>query len=110
MSGRTGSGSRLSPTSSTRPATPAPSAPRAARTSWRLAGSSNPPPNAPARPARRSPPRPGWRAEGREPRADPMPHDGHHHHGHAHGLSPETGDRRVAAAVGVNLLLTGAQI
>lgn len=41
-----------------------------------------------------------------------MPHDHHHHdlahHGHHH-VSPEAGDRAVAAAVGVNLLLTGAE-
>ncbi|MFZ7093252.1 cation diffusion facilitator family transporter [Primorskyibacter sp. 2E233] len=34
-----------------------------------------------------------------------MPHDHHHHH-----IDPEAGDRRVAAAVGVNLLLTVAQV
>ncbi|RVV97027.1 cation transporter [Mesobaculum littorinae] len=49
-----------------------------------------------------------------------MPHDhshphghshGHHHgHHHHHGIDPGAGDRRVAAAVGVNLLLTVAQI
>jgi cobalt-zinc-cadmium efflux system protein len=34
-----------------------------------------------------------------------MPHDhGHHHHDHA------AGDRRLAAAIGVNMLLTGAQV
>lgn len=37
-----------------------------------------------------------------------MPHD-HHDHGHHH-VSPEAGDRAVAAAVGVNLLLTVAEI
>jgi cobalt-zinc-cadmium efflux system protein len=37
-----------------------------------------------------------------------MPHDhGHHHH---HHIAPESGDRRVAAAVAVNLLLTVVQI
>lgn len=37
-----------------------------------------------------------------------MPHDhGHHHH---HHVDPESGDARVAAAVGVNLFLTVAQI
>lgn len=39
-----------------------------------------------------------------------MPHD-HHPHGHPHThLSADAGDRRVAAAVAVNLLLTAAQI
>jgi len=43
-----------------------------------------------------------------------MPHD-HSHHGHSHDhshghLSADAGDRRVAAAVAVNLLLTVAQI
>ncbi|MGR3755771.1 MAG: cation diffusion facilitator family transporter [Tranquillimonas sp.] len=37
-----------------------------------------------------------------------MPHD-HAHHGHSH-LDPEAGDRRIVAAVGVNLILTVAQI
>ncbi|CAN0276460.1 unnamed protein product, partial [Chrysoparadoxa australica] len=35
-----------------------------------------------------------------------MPH-GHHHH---HHVDPEAGDARMAAAVGVNLLLTVAQV
>ncbi|WP_198521810.1 cation diffusion facilitator family transporter [Sagittula sp. P11] len=48
-----------------------------------------------------------------------MPHDHAHHdhdhdhgHGHHHHITPEqlTGDRRMAAAVGVNVLLTFAQI
>ncbi|WGW03808.1 cation diffusion facilitator family transporter [Tropicibacter oceani] len=34
-----------------------------------------------------------------------MPHDHHHHH-----IDPETGDRRMAAAVAVNLALTVAQV
>jgi len=38
-----------------------------------------------------------------------MPHDHGHSHGHGH-VDPEAGDARVAAAVGVNLLLTVAQI
>lgn len=41
-----------------------------------------------------------------------MPHD-HHHHGHDHHhhhLSADAGDRRVVAAVGINVLLTVAQI
>ncbi|MDF1619140.1 cation diffusion facilitator family transporter [Pseudothioclava nitratireducens] len=41
-----------------------------------------------------------------------MPHD-HHHHGddhHHHHLSADAGDRRVVAAVGINVLLTVAQI
>ncbi|WP_425099699.1 cation diffusion facilitator family transporter [Tropicibacter sp. S64] len=37
-----------------------------------------------------------------------MPHDHHHHH--HHHVDPEAGDRRVAAAVGVNILLTVAQV
>lgn len=37
-----------------------------------------------------------------------MPHDHSHHHHHHH--SADMGDRKVAAAVGVNLLLTVAQI
>ncbi|MFC2970423.1 cation diffusion facilitator family transporter [Acidimangrovimonas pyrenivorans] len=38
-----------------------------------------------------------------------MPHDHAHHH-HHHHLDPSSGDRRVAAAVAVNLILTAAQI
>ncbi|ETX14215.1 cation diffusion facilitator family transporter [Roseivivax halodurans JCM 10272] len=38
-----------------------------------------------------------------------MPHDHGHHH-HHHHVDPESGDARVAAAVGVNLFLTVAQI
>ncbi len=37
-----------------------------------------------------------------------MPHD--HHHGHHHHVDPESGDLRVALAVGVNLALTVAQV
>jgi cobalt-zinc-cadmium efflux system protein len=37
-----------------------------------------------------------------------MPHD--HAHGHHHHLDPGAGDRRVAAAIGVNMLLTVAQV
>ena len=37
-----------------------------------------------------------------------MPHD--HVHGHHHDLDPGSGDRRVAAAIGVNMLLTVAQV
>ncbi|MBE3639361.1 cation diffusion facilitator family transporter [Mangrovicoccus algicola] len=41
-----------------------------------------------------------------------MPHHHHHHHGHGHHhhVDPEAGDARVAAAVGVNLALTVAQV
>lgn len=41
-----------------------------------------------------------------------MPHDHSHAHGHSHHhhIDPDSGDRRVVAAVGVNLLLTLAQI
>ncbi|TDL79814.1 cation transporter [Palleronia sediminis] len=40
-----------------------------------------------------------------------MPHDhSHHGHQHHHGIDPDAGDRRVAAAVGVNLALTVAQV
>ena len=41
-----------------------------------------------------------------------MPHDHHSHaaHGHHHHIDPEAGDARMAAAIGVNLLLTVAQI
>ncbi len=42
-----------------------------------------------------------------------MGHDGHSHghgHGHHHHIDPNAGDRRVAFAVGINLLLTAAQI
>ena len=51
--------------------------------------------------------------------ADGAAHKGHGHsksHSHSHGghghhhIDPEAGDRKVAAAVGVNLLLTVAQI
>ena len=38
-----------------------------------------------------------------------MRHDHDHAHGHAHGIDPGVGDTRLAAAVGVNLLLTVAQ-
>jgi cobalt-zinc-cadmium efflux system protein len=34
----------------------------------------------------------------------------HGHHGHHHHVDPDAGDRRVALAVGVNLLLTAAQV
>ncbi|NHX27092.1 cation transporter [Escherichia coli] len=37
-----------------------------------------------------------------------MPHDHHHHH--HHHIDPDAGDRRVAWAVGVNIVLTLAQI
>ena len=43
-------------------------------------------------------------------------HDNHSHHAHDHGghghhhMSPDAGDRAVAAAVGVNVLLTVAEI
>lgn len=36
-----------------------------------------------------------------------MPHDHHHHHRH---IDPERGDSRVATAIGVNVILTVAQI
>jgi cobalt-zinc-cadmium efflux system protein len=43
-----------------------------------------------------------------------MTHDhAHHGHGHEHGhhhLDPDAGDRRIAAAIGVNMLLTVAQV
>lgn len=38
-----------------------------------------------------------------------MPHD-HAHHGHHHHVDPDAGDRAVAAAVGINVLLTVAEI
>jgi len=39
-----------------------------------------------------------------------MPHDTAHGHHHRHHLDPDAGDRRVIAAVAVNVLLTVAQI
>ena len=34
----------------------------------------------------------------------------HAHHGHSHGIDPEAGDLRVAAAIGVNVALTVVQV
>lgn len=39
-----------------------------------------------------------------------MPHDHHGHHHHHHHVDAETGDRRLAWAVGVNIVLTLAQV
>ena len=39
-----------------------------------------------------------------------MPHDHHGHHHHHHHVDLETGDRRLAWAVGVNIALTVAQV
>ena len=39
-----------------------------------------------------------------------MAHSGHHHHHHGHAHAAEAGDRKVAWAVAVNLLLTVVQI
>ncbi|HBZ42944.1 MAG TPA: cation transporter [Maritimibacter sp.] len=38
-----------------------------------------------------------------------MPHD-HSHHGHHHHVDPDAGDRAVGTAVGINILLTVAEI
>ena len=38
------------------------------------------------------------------------PNHGHGPHGHSHGIDPKAGDARVAAAIGVNLVLTLVQI
>lgn len=46
----------------------------------------------------------GWATETRN--SGKMPHD---HHGHTH-IDPTTGDKRVAGAIAVNMLLTSAQV